>query len=93
MSMIKNERHSNAYKMLSRARELYKVYQSNLETAKYNLLTLSYDPYENHLVRGYRAEIIDCRYMINQLSKEIREWKQEIYEAQTEYQRSLLDKA
>lgn len=92
MSMIKNERHSNAYKMLSRARELYNVYQSNLETAKYNLLTLRYDPYENRLVRGYRAEIIDCRYMINQLSKEIREWKQEIYEAQTEYQRRLLDK-
>lgn len=91
--MIKNERHSYADKMLSRARELYKVYQSNLETAKYNLLTLSYDPYESRLVRGYRAEIIDCRYMINQLSKEIKEWKHEIYEAQTEYQRRLLDKS
>nr|DAP15276.1 MAG TPA: hypothetical protein [Caudoviricetes sp.] len=35
--MIKNERHSHAAKMLARARELYKVYQNNLELAKYNL--------------------------------------------------------
>ena len=81
--MIKNERHSHAAKMLSRASELYKVYQSNLETAKYNLLISSCDPYEKHLVRDYKAEIEDCKYMINQLQKEIREWKQEIYKAQT----------
>lgn len=88
-SMIKNERHSHAAKMLSRARELYKVYQSNLETARYNLLISSCDPYEKHLVRDYKAEIEDCKYMINQLQREIREWKQEIYKAQTEYHKAF----
>lgn len=87
--MIKNERHSHAAKMLSRARELYKVYQSNLETTKYNLRVSSCDPYERHLVIDYKAEIEDCKYMINQLQKEIREWKEEISEAQSEYHNAL----
>lgn len=68
--MIKNERHSHAAKMLSRARELYKVYQSNLETTKYNLRVSSCDPYERHLVRDYKAEIEDCKYMMNKLHQE-----------------------
>ena len=83
--MIKNERHSHAAKMLSRARELYKVYQSNLETAKYNLQVSSCDPYERHSVRDDKAEIEDCRFMINELQKEIKEWKEEIYNAQKSY--------
>lgn len=81
--MIKNERHSHAAKMLARARELYKVYQNNLELAKYNLQVSRFDPYDRYSFH-YKCEIKDCKYMINQLQREIREWKQEIYKAQTE---------
>ena len=82
---MKNERHSEAAKWLNRARELYRIYQSNLETAKYNLLMSSCDPYDTYSVRDYKAEIEDCKYMINQLQKEIKEWKEEIYNAQKEF--------
>lgn len=74
--MIKNERHSHAAKMLARARELYKVYQNNLELAKYNLQVSRFDPYDRYSFH-YKCEIKNCKYLINQLSKEIREWKQE----------------
>lgn len=87
--MIKNERHSHADKMLARARELFKVYQNNLELAKYNLQVSRLDPYDRYSFH-YKCEIKDCKYMINQLQKEIREWKQEIYKAQTEYHKPLL---
>lgn len=87
--MIKNERHSHAAKMLARARELYKVYQNNLELAKYNLQISRFDPYDRYSFH-YKCEIKDCKYMINQLQKEIREWKQEIYKAQTEYHKKKL---
>ena len=46
--MIKNKRHSHAAKMLARARELYKVYQNNLELAKYNLQVSRFDPYDRY---------------------------------------------
>lgn len=82
---MKNERHSEAAKWLNRARELYKIYQSNLATAKYNLLMSSCDPYEKYSVRDYKVEIEDCRFMINELQKEIKEWKEEIYNAQKEF--------
>ena len=82
---MKNERHSEAAKWLNRDRELYKIHQSNLLTAKYNLLISSLDPYERHLVRNYEIEIEDCRCMINKLQKEIKEWKEEIYNAQKEF--------
>lgn len=82
--MIKNERHSHAAKMLARAIKLFKAYQNNLELAKYNLQVSRYDPYDRYSFH-YKCEIKDCKYMINQLQKEIREWKQEIYKAQTEY--------
>ena len=87
--MIKNERHSHAAKMLARARELYKVYQNNLELAKYNLRLSRFDPYDRFSF-SLKGEIEDCKYMINQLQKEIREWKQEIYKAQTEYHKKKL---
>ena len=86
--MIKNERHSHAAKMLARARELYKVYQNNLELAKYNLQVSRFDPYDRYSFH-YKCEIKNCKYMINQLQKEIREWKQEIYKAQTEYHKAF----
>lgn len=82
--MIKNERHSHAAKALVRARELYQVYKSNLETAKYNFQCSRFDPYDRHSF-SYKCEIKDCKYMINKLSKEIREWKQEIYEANSAF--------
>lgn len=82
--MIKNERHSHADKMLARARKLYKAYQFNLENAKYNLRLSRFDPWDRYSF-SLKCEIKDCKYMINQLQKEIREWKQEIYKAQTEY--------
>lgn len=85
---MKNERHSHAAKALARARELYQVYKSNLKIAKYNIQCLSFDPYDR-CSSIYRHAIKDCRYMINRLSKEIQELKQEIYEAQTEYNKSL----
>ena len=82
--MIKNERHSYAAKMLARAIKLFKAYQFNLENAKYNLRLSRFDPYDRYSF-SLKGEIEDCKYMINQLQKEIREWKQEIYKAQTEY--------
>ena len=88
---MKNERHSEAAKWLNRAKELYRIYQSNLATAKYNLLMSSCDPYETYSVRDYKAEIEDCRYMINQLQKEIKEWKEEIYNAQKEFSHGSKD--
>ena len=88
---MKNERHSEAVKWLNRARELYKIYQSNLVTAKYDLLMSSCDPYEKYSVRDYKAEIEDCRYMINELQKEIKEWKEEIYNAQKEFSHGSKD--
>ena len=88
---MKNERHSEAAKWLNRARELCKIYRSNLATAKYNLLMSSCDPYENYSVRDYKAEIEDCRFMINELQKEIKEWKKEIYNAQKEFSHGSKD--
>lgn len=88
---MKNERHSEAAKWLNRARELCKIYQSNLATAKYNLLMSSLNPYERHLTRDYEIEIENCRYMINQLQKEIKEWKEEIYNAQKEFSHGSKD--
>ena len=88
---MKNERHSEAAKWLNRARELYKIYQSNLATAKYELLLSSSDPYETSLVRDYEIEIEDCRFMINELQKEIKEWKEEIYNAQKEFSHGSKD--
>ncbi len=77
---MKNERHSEAAKWLNRARELYRIYQSNLATAKYNLLMSSCDPYETYSVRDYKIEIEDCRYMINELQKEIKQNKEDMEE-------------
>lgn len=88
---MKNERHSEAAKWLNRAKELVKVYQSHLATAKSGLLMSRIDPYERHLIRDYKAEIEDCRYMINNLQKEIREWKEEIYIAQKEFSHGSKD--
>lgn len=88
---MKNERHSEAAKWLNRAKELFKVYQSNLATAKSNLFYVKIDPYERHLIRDYQLEIEDCRYMINKLQKEIREWKEEIYIAQKEFSHGSKD--
>lgn len=87
--MIKNERHSYSAKMLARARELYKVYHNNLKLAKYNLQVSRFDPYDSRYSFRYKCEIKDCKYMINKLSKEIREWKQEIYEAQSGRHKTL----
>lgn len=87
--MIKNERHSHAAKMLARAIKLFKAYQFNLENAKYNLRLSRFDPYDRFSF-SLKCEIKDCKYMINQLQKEIREWKQEIYKAQTEYHKKKL---
>lgn len=86
--MIKNERHSHAAKMLARAIKLFKAYQFNLENAKYNLRLSRFDPYDRYSF-SLKGEIKDCKYMINQLQKEIREWKQEIYKAQTEYHKAF----
>lgn len=86
--MIKNERHSHAAKMLARAIKLFKAYQFNLENAKYNLRLSRFDPYDRYSL-SLKGEIEDCKYMINQLQKEIREWKQEIYKAQTEYHKAF----
>lgn len=88
---MKNERHSEAAKWLNRAKELFKVYQSNLATAKYNLLMSSCDPYDSYSIRDYEIEVEDCRYMINKLQKEIREWKEEIYIAQKEFSHGSKD--
>lgn len=83
--VMKNERHSNATKWLNRARKLLEAYCSNLATARYNLLISKIDPYKRCLVRDYEIEIEDCRFMINKLQKEIKEWKEEIYNAQKEF--------
>lgn len=88
---MKNERHSEAVKGLNRARELLEIYRSNLATAKYNLLISRIDPYECHLVRSCEIEIEDCRFMINELQKEIKEWKEEIYNAQKEFSHGSKD--
>lgn len=87
---MKNERHSEAVKWLNRAKELFKVYQSYLETAKYNLLMSSCDPYDRDSFH-YKCEIEDCKYMINKLQKEIKEWKEEIYIAQKEFSHGSKD--
>ena len=87
--MIKNERHSHAAKMLARARELYQIYRNKLEVAKYNLPVSRFDPWDRYSF-SYKCEIRECKYMISQLQREIREWKQEIYKAQTEYHKSSL---
>lgn len=89
--MIKNERHSHAAKMLAHARENFKIYQSSLEIAKYNLQVSRFDPYDRYSF-NYKVEIKNCKYMINQLSKEIREWKEEIYKAQKSYNKKRRNK-
>lgn len=71
--------------MLNRAKEIFKVYQSNMQTAKYNLSVALFSHYDKYHIRDYKMEIDDCRYMMNSLSKEIRGWKEEIYKAQKSY--------
>ena len=82
--MIKNKQHSFLVKRLHNLREQVNYYLISLNVAKSNLTTSWFNPCDEYKLK-YKLEIEECRYMIDSLSKEIREIKEEIYKIQNNY--------
>ena len=82
--MIKNKQHSFLVKKLHSLKEQVNYYLISLNVAKSNLTASWFNPYNEYKLK-YKADIEECRYMINSLSKEIHEIKGEIYQVQNNY--------
>lgn len=82
--MIKNKQHSFLIKKLHSLKEQVNYYLVSLNVAKSNLTASWFNYYDEYKLK-YKADIEECRYMINSLSKEIREIKEEIYKLQNNY--------
>lgn len=81
---MKNKQHSFLAKKLNSLKEQVNYYLVSLKVAKSNLTSSWFNPYDESKVK-YLSDIQEYRYMVNSISEEIRNVKNKIYTAQSNY--------
>lgn len=82
---MKNKKHSELIKKLRNLKEQYNWYCVGITVSKENIALYYLDRYSERSFCSLISELNNERYMINEIQKEIREIKRQIYLSQREY--------
>ena len=82
---MKNKEHSKLIKRLNNLKKQYNWYYIGIAVTKENIALYHLDPYSERSLNSLIGELKDERFMVNELQKEIKEIKSQIYLSQREY--------
>ena len=82
---MKNKEHSKLVKRLYNLRKQYSWYYNGIIISKENISLYRFDFYSERTFYSLINELKDERFMVNEIQKEIKEIKKQIYLSQREY--------
>lgn len=82
---MKNKEHSKLIKRLHNLKKQYNWYHISITISKENISLYHFDPYPERSFYSLVEELKDERFMVNEIQKEIKEIKNQIYLCQRKY--------